>query len=61
MYYNADNGTVSFNLFHTDGVVPDNVTNSLQKLSSDPFETLNVTNAQFDLLPAYQNVGAHLE
>ena len=61
MYYNADDGTVSFNLFHTDGVVPDNVTNSLQKLSSDPFETLNVTNAQFDLLPAYQNVGAHLE
>ena len=61
MYYNADAGTVSFNLFNTDGVVPDNVTNSLQKLSSDPFETLNVTNAQFDLLPAYQNVGAHLE
>lgn len=61
MYYNADAGTVSFNLFHTDGIVPENVTNSLQKLSSDPFETLDVVNAKFVLLPEYQNVGAHIE
>lgn len=61
MYYNADAGTVSFNLFNTDGIVPENVTNSLQKLSSDPFETLDVVNAKFVLLPEYQNVGAHIE
>ncbi|WP_304314658.1 PL29 family lyase N-terminal domain-containing protein [Phocaeicola plebeius] len=61
MYYNADDGTVSFNLFHTDGIVPENVTNPLQKLSSNPFETLDVVNAKFVLLPEYQNVGAHLE
>lgn len=61
MYYNADAGTVSFNLFHTDGIVPENVTNSLQKLSSDPFETLDVVNTKFVLLPEYQNVGAHIE
>lgn len=61
MYYNADAGTVSFNLFNTDGIVPENVTNSLQKLSSDPFEILDVVNAKFVLLPEYQNVGAHIE
>lgn len=61
MYYNADDGTVSFNLFHTDGIVPENVTNPLQKLSSNPFETLDVVNAKFVLLPEYQNVGAHIE
>ena len=61
MYYNADTGTVSFNLFNTDGIVPENVTNSLQKLSSDPFEILDVVNAKFVLLPEYQNVGAHIE
>lgn len=61
MYYNADAGTVSFNLFNTDGIVPENVTNSLQKLSSNPFETLDVVNAKFVLLPEYQNVGAHIE
>lgn len=61
MYYNADAGTVSFNLFNTDGIVPENLTNSLQKLSSDPFETLDVVNAKFVLLPEYQNVGAHIE
>lgn len=61
MYYNADAGTASFNLFHTDGLVPDGITNPLQKLSSDPFEKLDVEKDIFDLLPEYQNVGAHIK
>lgn len=61
MYYNADAGTASFNLFHTDGLIPDGITNPLQKLSSDPFEELDVEKGIFDLLPEYQNVGAHIK
>lgn len=61
VYYNGDSENKSFSLFHSSGVVPGNVTNALQKLNSDPFSKLDVEKAEFELLPEYQNVGAHIE
>lgn len=61
VYYNGDSENKSFSLFHSSGVVPVNVTNALQKLNSNPFSKLDVEKAEFELLPEYQNVGAHIE
>lgn len=61
VYYNGDSENKSFSLFHSSGVVPVNVTNALLKLNSNPFSKLDVEKSEFELLPEYQNVGAHIE